>query len=157
MAAPESTKFQVNYKLADGTLINLYATSVAELETGLADLAMNASNIRLTGKEISGGSLAAVLPPVQQPTVADIAQQFNATPVAQPAVAGGSEVRDRYGNLWVYNLPEAPECARGKMVLKHGTAQATGKPYKGFFDPAAGPNWAGAKIPKEQQFQTIWA
>jgi len=28
MAAPESTKFQVNYKLADGTLINLYATDV---------------------------------------------------------------------------------------------------------------------------------
>jgi hypothetical protein len=43
------------------------------------------------------------------------------------------------------------------MVLKHGTAQATGKPYKGWFDPAAGPNWAGPKVPKEQQFHTIWA
>ena len=32
MAAPESTKFQVNYKLADGTLLNIYAISQAELE-----------------------------------------------------------------------------------------------------------------------------
>jgi len=46
MSAPDTTKFQVNYKLPDGTLINLYATSVTELESGLADLAMNALNIR---------------------------------------------------------------------------------------------------------------
>ena len=38
MAAPDTTKFQVNYKLNDGTLINLYATVVKELETGLNDL-----------------------------------------------------------------------------------------------------------------------
>jgi hypothetical protein len=150
--ATEGTKFQINYKLNDGTLINLYAATVTELELGLADLAMNAMNIRATGAELSGGQAAPA------PTVAAVAQQFNATPVAAPATTGGAqEVRDRYGNLWVYNLPEAPECARGKMVLKHGTAQATGKPYKGWFDPAAGPNWAGPKVPKEQQFHTIWA
>jgi hypothetical protein len=150
--ATEGTKFQINYKLNDGTLINLYAATVTELESGLADLAMNAMNIRATGAELSGGQAAPA------PTVAAVAQQFNATPVAAPATTGGAqEVRDKYGNLWVYNLPEAPECARGKMVLKHGTAQATGKPYKGWFDPAAGPNWAGPKVPKEQQFHTIWA
>jgi hypothetical protein len=149
--ATEGTKFQINYKLNDGTLINLYAASVTELESGLADLAMNAMNIRATGLELSGGQVAA-------PTVESVAQQFNATPVAAPATPGGAqEVRDRYGNLWVYNLPEAPECARGKMILKHGTAQATGKPYKGWFDPAAGPNWSGPKVPKEQYAQTIWA
>jgi hypothetical protein len=150
--ATEGTKFQINYKLNDGTLINLYAATVTELESGLADLAMNAMNIRATGAELSGGQAAPA------PTVAAVAQAFNATPVAAPAPTGGvQEVRDKYGNLWVYNLPEAPECARGKMVLKHGTAQATGKPYKGWFDPAAGPNWAGPKVPKEQQFHTIWA
>ena len=150
--ATEGTKFQINYKLNDGTLINLYAATVTELESGLADLAMNAMNIRATGAELSGGQAAPA------PTVAAVAQAFNATPVAAPATTGGAqEVRDKYGNLWVYNLPEAPECARGKMVLKHGTAQATGKPYKGWFDPAAGPNWAGPKVPKEQQFHTIWA
>ena len=35
MAAPESTKLQVNFKLADGTLVNLYATSSAELTAQL--------------------------------------------------------------------------------------------------------------------------
>ena len=38
MAAPESTKFQVNYKLADGTLLNIYAISQAELEASLTSL-----------------------------------------------------------------------------------------------------------------------
>ena len=32
MAAPESTKFQVNFKSPDGTLINLYAANKEELE-----------------------------------------------------------------------------------------------------------------------------
>jgi hypothetical protein len=51
--------FKINYKLNDGTLINLYAGSVTELESGLADLAMNAMNIRATGLELSGGQAAA--------------------------------------------------------------------------------------------------
>lgn len=156
MAAPESTKYQINYKLSDGTLINLYAASVTELESGLADLAMNALNIRATGSELAGGVVTPA--PAAAPTVAAVAAAFNATPVAAASAGGGAqEVRDRYGNLWIYNHSEAPECARGKMVLKHGTAQATGKPYKGWFDPAAGPQWAGPKVPKEEQFQTIWA
>jgi hypothetical protein len=148
--ATEGTKFQINYKLNDGTLINLYAKDVKDLETGLNDLGMVATLIKATGNDLHGGAPA--------PTVASVAEAFGGTPVAAPATTGGAqEVRDKYGNLWVYNLPEAPECARGKMVLKHGTAQATGKPYKGWFDPAAGPNWAGPKVPKEQQFHTIWA
>ncbi len=48
MAAPDSTKFQVNYKLADGTLINLYASDVRELETGLTDLSMVSALITST-------------------------------------------------------------------------------------------------------------
>jgi len=148
MAAPEGTKFQVNYHSSDGTLVNLYATSITELETGLADLAMNAANIRKTAIEINGAPVMAA------PTVATITQAFSATPVA---AGGGDTVVDKYGNTWIYNLPEAPECGRGKMVLKHGTAQATGKPYKGFYDPASGPNWVGPKVPKESQASVIWA
>lgn len=56
MAAPESTKFQVNYKLPDGTLVNLYATDVKDLETGLTDLSMVATLIKSTSSELSGGS-----------------------------------------------------------------------------------------------------
>jgi hypothetical protein len=108
MSAPESTKFQVNYKLADGTLINLYATSVQELESGLADLAMNALNIRATGNELSGGAAPVAAP---APTVAAVAAAFNATPVAAPA--GGDQ-----------------SCRHGVMAFRSGTS-AKG-PWKGY-------------------------
>jgi hypothetical protein len=109
MSAPESTKYQVNYKLSDGTLINLYATSVTELESGLADLAMNALNIRATGIELSGGSA----PVAAAPTVAAVAAAFNATPVAAPAPAGGDQ-----------------SCRHGVMAFRSGTS-AKG-PWKGY-------------------------
>jgi len=108
MSAPDTTKFQVNYKLADGTLINLYAASVTELESGLADLAMNALNIRATGNELSGGST-----PVAAPTVAAVAASFNATPVATAAPAGGEQ-----------------QCRHGVMAFRSGTS-AKG-PWKGY-------------------------
>jgi hypothetical protein len=95
--ATEGTKFQLNYKLNDGTLINLYAATVAELESGLADLAMNATNIRTTGIELNGGIAVA-------PTVASVAAAFNATPVAQDP---GS----------------APSCRHGAMNYREGVSQ----------------------------------
>ena len=122
--ATEGTKFQINYKLNDGTLINLYAASVTELESGLADLAMNAMNIRATGLELSGGAA-----PVAAPTVAAVAQAFNATPVAAPAPAAG-------GNT----------CRHGVMALREGTS-ARG-PWKGYM--CAAPKGATDKC------DTIW-
>lgn len=108
MAAPDTTKFQINYKLADGTLINLYASSVTELESGLADLAMNAMNIRTTGAELTGGAA-----PAPTPTVAAVAAAFNATPVAAAAPTGGEQ-----------------QCRHGVMALRTGTS-ARG-PWKGY-------------------------
>jgi hypothetical protein len=73
-------------------------------------------------------------------------------------VSGGIEetVKDRYGNIWVYNKPGAPTCERGVMVLKSGVSQA-GKAYKCWSDPAAGPKWSGEKVPKELHAPIIWA
>jgi hypothetical protein len=121
--ATEGTKFQVNYKLNDGTLINLYAATVQELEAGLADLAMNAANIRVTGLELSGGA------PAPAPTVAAVAQQFNATPVAAPAPAGG-----------------ANSCRHGAMTLRSGVGQKG--PWSGYM--CAAPKGAPDKC------DTIW-
>jgi hypothetical protein len=122
--ATEGTKFQINYKLNDGTLINLYAASVTELESGLADLAMNAMNIRATGLELSGGQAAPA------PTVAAVAQAFNATPVqAAPAPAGG-------GNT----------CRHGVMTLRSGVGQKG--PWSGYM--CAAPKGAPDKC------DTIW-
>ena len=102
MAANENTKFQINYKLNDGTLINLYATDVKDLETGLADLGMVATLIRTTGNDLHGGAPA--------PTVASVAESFGATPVtttpAQPQVVEG----------------QAPTCSHGNMTYRTGTS-----------------------------------
>ena len=100
MAANESTKFQINYKLNDGTLINLYATDVKDLETGLADLGMVATLIRTTGNDLHGGAPA--------PTVASVAESFNATPVAVPAP--------------VVTEGQAPTCKHGNMTYRTGTS-----------------------------------
>ena len=114
MSASATTKFQVNYKLADGTLINIYADSVRELESGLADISMNALNIITTGKELTQGSVA---PAAVSPTVSAIAAQFSApAPVhAAPAVvpaAGGNT------------------CKHGAMVFKTGVS--TKGPWSGW-------------------------
>ena len=123
--ATEGTKFQINYKLNDGTLINLYAASTSELEAGLADLAMNAMNIRATGLELSGGAA----PVAAAPSVASVAQAFNATPVASPAPQGG-------GNT----------CRHGVMSYREGVGQKG--PWKGYM--CAAPKGATDKC------DTIW-
>lgn len=145
MAAPESTKFQVNFKTPDGTLINLYAASKEELES-LLTAASDFSALIVSTSQAYGSAAPAAPVYASAPAVA-----------SAPSAGGEEVVTDKYGNTWVYNSPSAPECSRGKMVLKHGKAQATGKPYKGWFDPSAGPKWTGAKVPKDQQAATIWA
>lgn len=107
--ATEGTKFQINYKLNDGTLINLYASTVSELETGLTDLSMVSALIKSTGNELHGGAA-----PVAAPTVASVAAAFGGTPVAAPAApaAGGNT------------------CRHGVMALREGTS-ARG-PWKGY-------------------------
>jgi hypothetical protein len=124
MAANENTKFQVNFKTNGGTLINLYASDVKELETGLTDLSMVSSLIKATDAELNGGKASA-------PTVDSVAQAFNATPVAAPAVVEG----------------QAPSCKHGVMSFRTGTS-ARG-PWKGWM--CAAPKGATDKC------STIWA
>lgn len=107
MAANENTKFQINYKLADGTLINLYATDIKDLETGLTDLSMVAALIKSTAGELGGGSALATANAV-------ITQAFPAaTPVAAPAAEPGAKM-----------------CKHGAMAYKTGTS-ARG-PWQGY-------------------------
>lgn len=90
MAAPESTKFQVNYKLADGTLVNLYATDVKDLETGLTDLQMVSTLIASTSDSFRGNAAPAA---VHNPA---------------PAVASGAPAAS--GNV----------CKHGPMTFREG-------------------------------------
>jgi hypothetical protein len=89
-------------------------------------------------------------------SVSDIASSFNSN-ISSNESGGEETVEDKWGNTWVYNKPGAPSCERGVMVLKYGKAQATGKPYKAFYDPAAAPNWTGPKIPAELRTKPIFA
>ena len=106
MAANENTKFQINYKLNDGTLINLYATDVKDLETGLMDLSMVATLIKSTSAELAGGNATAT-------AVQNIQAQFTATPVAAPV-----------------EQPGVKACKHGAMAFKTGTS-ARG-PWQGY-------------------------
>lgn len=125
--ATEGTKFQINYKLSDGTLINLYAASVTELEAGLADLAMNALNIRATGNELSPTNYTPA--PAPAPTVASVAAAFNATPLPPT----DAPVREQV-------------CRHGVMAFRTGTS--TKGPWKGYM--CAAPKGATDKC------ETIW-
>jgi hypothetical protein len=109
MAANENTKFQVNFKTADGSLINLYATDIKDLETGLTDLSMVASLIKSTSTELNGGALAAAS--------AVISQSFNATPVAVTPSGAAAQTGDK-------------QCKHGVMAFKTGTS-ARG-PWQGY-------------------------
>ena len=106
MAANENTKFQINYKLADGTLINLYASDVKDLETGLNDLGMVATLIKATGADLGGSNATAA-------AVQNIQAAFNATPVAASVEQPGTK-----------------NCKHGVMAFKTGTS-ARG-PWQGY-------------------------
>ena len=122
----EGTKFQINYKLAHGTLINLYAKDVKDLETGLTDLSMVSTLIKSAGKELSGGASAPA------PTVESVAAQFNAPAAPQPvAVQSNGAVHT---------------CRHGEMAFRSGTS-AKG-PWKGYM--CAAPKGAVDKC------DTIW-
>ena len=101
MAANENTKFQINYKLSDGTLINLYATDVKDLETGLTDLSMVSTLIKSTSAELAGGQTI-------ETAVSNIQAQFNTTPVAAPSP--------------VVTEGQTPTCKHGNMTYRTGTS-----------------------------------
>ena len=111
MAANENTKFQINYKLSDGTLINLYASDVKDLETGLVDLSMVAALIKSTSLDLSGN-------PDTAAAVRNLQAQFTATPVAAaPAFAPVEQ-------------PGVKTCKHGAMSYKTGTnARGTWQGY----------------------------
>ena len=120
MSASPSTKLQVNFKLADGTLVNIYADNVRELETSLTDISMVSTLIRTTSNDLAGNRSAA-------PTAADVAQQFKATVIEQAPPA--------------YAPPAAPTQAGSGYTCKHGemtfrqSKPGAPKAWKGYFCP----------------------
>ena len=115
--ASDATKYQINFKThKDGTLINLYADSIKELETQITDISMIAFLIKTTEKEL----LTTPGAPVSAPTVEAVAQAFNATPVVAPAPV---------------EAPGNKACKHGTMPYKEGV-NAAGKAWRGYMCPA---------------------
>lgn len=100
MTAQADTKLQVNFKLADGTLINLYATDAAELEGQLATIQDTAALIGSTSAALgNAGNIAGAI------------QSLGATPVASSVIEEG---HCKHGKL-VYRTskPGAPKEWKG--------------------------------------------
>lgn len=93
MAASESTKFQVNFKAPDGTLVNLYAANKEELEALLTAAQDFSALIGSVSQSFSGARGA---PAVSSGAVSRPA----------PAVASG----------------DVPTCRHGVMAYKEGVS-----------------------------------
>jgi len=117
MAANESTKFQVNFKSPDGTLINLYASSREELESLLTAAQDFSALIGSVSQSFAGVRTPA---PVSSPLAPkEHARQF------APAAGEGS-----------------PSCKHGVMSLRSGT-NAKGRAWSGYM--CAAPKGASDK------------
>ena len=109
--ASETTKYQINFKThKDGTLINIYADSIKELEVQITDISMIAAMIKSTEAELYTGPQS-----VPAQTVESIKQQFNA-PAAPDA-------------------PGSKACKHGPMNYKEGV-NAAGKAWRAYMCPA---------------------
>lgn len=127
MAANENTKFQVNFKThRDGTLINIYADSIRDLETQITDIAMIATLIKTTEADLVTGNATAA-------AVQNIQAAFNATPVAVTSTGQDAATATKM-------------CKHGAMSYKSGTS-AKG-PWQGYMCPS--PKGAPDKC------ETIW-
>ncbi len=130
--AAEGTKFQVNYKLPDGTLINVYAMTQAELESSLTTISDLSTLISSTGSSLGSA------PQAGSGAISYAKKALGVTSVASTNNAGEEQLTDKNGTVWIYGRADAPDCINGKMVFAAGTSQK-GKPYKGWFDPMKGP------------------
>jgi hypothetical protein len=149
MSSQESN-FSVTFKV-NGDLFTVRgddaATFRANLDavilTDLPDKVLTAQAAAHEAGAIAG-AVATVQASVAAPATAAPAPVYQApveaAPVAAPVQGGVETVQDKWGNTWIYGLPQAPPLGdgRGNYALKQGKSKA-GKAYKGWFDPAKGP------------------
>lgn len=122
MAAPEETKFQVNFKLSNGNLINLYAATAHELEGQLQSLSDLAQLILSTGGVLENNA-----------NVAYAVKSLGATVIDEPVWAA-KPAPVQANPAPTAPAGSAPACLHGPMVLKPaGVSKSTGKPYNAFY------------------------
>jgi hypothetical protein len=107
---PESTKFQANFKLADGTLLNLYADNATELETSLGLIQDLAPLVHSVSQSLTSAGPARTFTP----------RRSGATPTQATQAVPQQQIVEG----------QSPTCKHGSMTLKTGTS-AKG-PWKGW-------------------------
>lgn len=143
-------RFSFTTKLG-GDLLTVRGDSIEEFDKNVAELSYSIAEIAALQEAVRAVGVVTTAVPQAQVT-----QAPTAAAAAPAAVPGGVDVEtDRWGNVWTYNLPDAPDLpdGRGKYAQKQGTSKA-GKPYKAFFDPAKGPK----PFPAGQvEAEPVWA
>jgi hypothetical protein len=153
--------YVVNVKTSKGTIITARGDSAEELIANVNDLvaqggpdAISTLEEAFTGvsapRVLATDPVAIIQASLGGEVVPEVPAFAPKAPPAQDAPAGIDTVQDRWGSRWTYGRADAPICPNGPMVLKQGTNQA-GKAYVGWFDPAGGPRWQGAKIASGDQ------
>ena len=108
----ETTKFQANFKLADGTLVNLYADTASELEKSLGEIQDLAPLVHSVSQSLTSAGPSRPFQP----------RRVDSTPsapaAAQPQVVEG----------------QTPACKHGNMTHRSGTG-AKG-PWRAWMCPA---------------------
>jgi hypothetical protein len=126
MSAPDSTKFQANFKTASGALYNVYASSTEEFISALNDMGDLVGVITSVEQALATGQTIAQhipLAPASQQIVQQQAPVQAPAPVQQPVQDASSAA------------PSAPMCRHGAMEWKTGSKN--GKDWKAWMCSAA--------------------
>jgi len=124
MSAPDSTKFQANFKTASGALYNVYASSTEEFISALNDMGDLVAVITSVEQALATGQTIA-----QHISLAPASQQ--AAPVQAPApVQVQQPVQDASSAA-----PSTPMCRHGAMEWK--TGNKNGKEWRAWMCSAA--------------------
>lgn len=116
MAANENTKIQVNYKLNDGTMVNIYAVNQADLEAQLTTVQDLTALIATTGASLAGVSS------LTRPNVNQQVAELRATGTSNAAPSS--------------TPTSTPTCKHGAMTYRTGISAKTGKEWKAWMCPA---------------------
>lgn len=112
-----NVKLQANFKLADGTLINVYGDNAFEFETNLKALTDLAGAIRMTGSALGNFTTATAQDLIASQLGGVVIENSFVPPTAPPA-----------------QLAEG-HCKHGKLVWRESKPGAD-KAWKGWFCPS---------------------
>ena len=122
MSAPDSTKFQANFKTASGALYNVYASSTEEFISALNDMGDLVAVITSVEQALASGHTVAQHIPLAPASQQSASVQAPA-PVQQPVQDASSAA------------PSAPMCRHGAMEWK--TGNKNGKEWRAWMCSAA--------------------